>query len=219
MISTIGASFAFSPRARNAISTLSRLSSSSRRLFVILARERLHHADRRQDFLDGRNDLALLLADLARGFLDQPRVVEHDQEQQRRHRQRDQRESPVDVEHHRDHADQRDAVDQCAQQSRSEKALHRVDIGSDAADQVARLLLIVIGDRQPLHVRVQRDRRRSCITHWPDAGGEVFLRVGADRPEYGDRPAQQPPTNSQYREFVRPCDCGDQLHSASHATA
>ena len=65
------------------------------------------------------------------------------------------------------------------------KALDGIDIAGDAADQIAGAFLIVIGEREPLDVRVQRSAQ---IMHDPlaDAGGNVFFAVGTERVEDGD---------------------------------
>ena len=76
-------------------------------LLVVFARERLDHANRGEDLRDHRHQLAFLLPDVARGALDAPREGVHHQEEHRRDRQRDQREAPVQIEHHGDDADQR----------------------------------------------------------------------------------------------------------------
>ncbi len=154
-------------------------------LLVVLARERLDHADRGQDLLDHGDDLALLLAHFARRLLDAPGVSVHDHKKHRRHGEGDQRKPPVDIEHHADHADQRQGVDENAQEAGGDEALDGVDVAGYAADQVAGLLVIVIGEREPLHVRVQGAPQ---VVHHPlaGAGGEIFLGVGAGRPENGN---------------------------------
>ena len=185
MISTIGDSLAFRlARLQRDLDRFQALFLQAP-LFVLFARESLHHADGREHFLDDGDDLAFFLAHLARRLLDQARVaVDHD-EQRRRHGEGDQREAPVDVEHHADHADQRQAVDHHAQQAGSDEALDGIDIAGDAADQVAGLLLIVIGERQALDMRIERLPQ---IVHDPlaDAGGKILFGVGADGVEDRD---------------------------------
>ena len=61
--------------------------------------------------------------------------------------ERDQREAPVEVEHHRHHAHQCQGVDQRTQHSRNNEALNRVDVAGHAADQIASPGVIVIGKR------------------------------------------------------------------------
>ena len=54
------------------------------------------------------------------------------------------------------------------------KRLDGVDVDGDAADEVAGRLLIVVGEREPLHVGV--DEAAQIVRHpLADVGGEVFL--------------------------------------------
>ncbi len=115
-------------------------------LFVILAREGLHYANRSENFLNHRNNLALLLPHLARSLLDAARIGIHYCEQDRRHGKRNQREAPVDAEHNYHHAGEREAINRPAQQPGRDKALDRVDIAGHPADQVSRLFVVVIGE-------------------------------------------------------------------------
>lgn len=108
-----------------------------------------------------------------------------DDEKNRRHAQGNQRKAPVQIEHHSNHAHQRDHIDQRAQQARRNKALNRVDIAGDTAHQVARLFVVVVGQREPLDMRIQPQPE---IVHHPltHTGGQIFFRVRTQRTHYGD---------------------------------
>ena len=60
---------------------------------------------------------------------------------------RDEREFPVDAQHYRHHPHKSQTVDQDAQQTGSDETLDGVDVAGGAADEVARPLLVVIGER------------------------------------------------------------------------
>ncbi len=76
-------------------------------------------------------------------------------------------------------------VDHRAQQPGSDEALNGVDVAGDAADQVAGLFVVVVGERQPLDVGIERAPQ---VVHHPlaDAGGQIFLGVRTDRSDDGD---------------------------------
>jgi hypothetical protein len=97
-------------------------------------RERLDDANRAEPFLDDRHDLALPPPHFAARLLDgaaQPHREHHDE---RRHRQRHQREAPVQGEHPQASGDRRD-VDQDVEQRRRREVLHRVDVVDNRADK------------------------------------------------------------------------------------
>ena len=60
-----------------------------------------------------------------------------------------------------------------------------VDITGNAADEIARLFLIVVGKRKPLDMGIERPPQ---VVHDPlaDAGGEILFRVGAKRIRHGN---------------------------------
>ena len=143
------------PRAQSDLDILEALFLQAMH-FVILARERLYHAHGGKHLLHYGNHLALFFAHLARSFSDAARVFENDQPEHRRNRQCNQRKLPVDVEHHADHADQGQDIDQRVEQVRADKGLDGIDVAGHGAEQVSRAFLIVIGERQPLDVEVER---------------------------------------------------------------
>ena len=105
MTSTSGASFALMLRPAGRLDVGQALRVEAL-LFVVFARERLHHADRRQHFLDDESNSPSFFRTAREAFLIRRVIVIDDEEEHRRHRQRDQRESPVEPEHHADHPDQ-----------------------------------------------------------------------------------------------------------------
>ena len=125
-------------------------------LLDLLAGERLDDARRRYRLLRHRRELALFLLDVARRALDPPREAVDHREQERRDREADQRETRVQVEHHDDHADDRQRVEQDAEHRRRDEALDRIDVARQAHDHVAGLALVVERERQSLHVMIEQ---------------------------------------------------------------
>src|ERR1700693_191518 len=115
-------------------------------LLVLLACESLYYANGSENFLNHRDNFAFLLAYFARGLLDSARIGVDHREQHWHYGERNQGKVPVDVKHHGHHAHQSQAVDQHSQQSRNDEAVSRVDVAGYAAEQVASLLMIVIGE-------------------------------------------------------------------------
>ena len=103
-------------------------------LLVVFSGERFHHANRREHFLQDRHDLALFTADGARSSLDAARETIDDQKEHRRNRKSDQRKLPVEIEHYADHADEREDVDDDAEQHVRDQALNGVNVARHAAD-------------------------------------------------------------------------------------
>ena len=122
---------------------------------IVLPRERLDHTDRRQHFFDDRNNLALFLANFSGSLLDTARVAVNHQEEDRGHGERDQRESPVEIEHDADHAHQRNKVDQGTQQRGIDEALDGIDVAGHAAEEIAAALLIVVSQGELLDAGVE----------------------------------------------------------------
>ena len=186
MMSTSGGSLALTLRAAQAEHDAGLTLLVEPAFLELFPGERLHHADGGDRFLDDRGDLALLLLDGARGPFDVAGdAIDHD-EQERRHRQPDQRKSPVEVEHDRQHADERQQMEHDAEHRRGDEVLGRVDVARQAHDHVAGLAMLVERQRQPLHVVVEQVPQVE-----PDAlghgGRQVLLRVGAHRADDGNR--------------------------------
>ena len=155
-------------------------------ILVVFARERLHHLDRGQLLRDARHQLAFALLHQPRRLLDPLGVDVDEQEHHRRDRQADQREAPVHVEHDAEHADQRQHVDDDAEQRRGDEVLDRVDVAGDAGQQIAGPRLAVLGERQALDALVDHPPQ---IVRDPlrDAGGQELFAVGADRADHRDQ--------------------------------
>ena len=67
----------------------------------------------------------------------------HEQQQERRHADGDQREVPVEPEHEPQHADDRHQVDEDAERRRRREVLHRGHVARDRRQQRSRLLVVV----------------------------------------------------------------------------
>ena len=114
-------------------------------LFIVLAGEGFDYPDGRKHLLHHGNDFPLFFPDLPRSLLDATRVSVNNCKEYGDHRQGNQGETPVQIEHYSDHTQQRQAINQDAQQPRGDEALDSVNVTRDAADKIARLLLIVKG--------------------------------------------------------------------------
>ena len=152
---------------------------------VVLAREGLDEPDGCERLLHDGRDLALLLLHGAGVRLNAPRVAVDDQEERGRDRERDEREAPVEVEHHAEHAEERKAVDEYAEEGRGDEVLHGVNVARHAHYQVARLLLCEEREREPLYVVVEREPE---VVHdaLADARRQIFFSVGRDGADGGD---------------------------------
>ncbi len=117
-------------------------------------------------------------------FFDPARIHVDDYEQGH-NRKCDQGELPIDDEHHRDHAGDRDHVHHDAEHGRSHKVLDRLDITGYTADQVTCASLIVLGERQFRDVVIKGPPQ--IMSHpLPHARAQVFFAVGADGVDQGD---------------------------------
>ena len=150
------------------------------------------------------SQLAFFLPHLPRCFLDPlGKEIDH-QKQHRNNGERDQSKAPVVIEHHADHARERQRVDQHAQQRRSNEVLNRFNIAGDPADQIAGSLFVVFRQGQVMDMLVERPPQ---VVHHPlaDAGGQIFFRVGADRSHDRDHRHRQH-REIQHRKFVVPAN-------------
>jgi hypothetical protein len=165
MSDTIGANFAFKARAFNA--------------FVFFSVERFHNSNRGQHLLDHRDDFSFLVPNISGRLFDSTRVGVHNQKEGRCDRECYQRESPVEVQHHPDHAHQGDRIDQRPQQTRRYKTLNGVDVTRDTADQITRAFLVMERERQSLNVGIERT---SQVVRHPlrNACSQILLNVGAN---------------------------------------
>jgi len=186
-------------------------------LLVLLPGECLHNAHRREHLLNDGEHFAFFLPNLAGGFLDAPGIGIDDGKQNRRDRQCDEREAPVQPEHDADHSHERENVNYGAEQTAADEALNIVDVTGHSADQVAGAILVVEGERQPLHVRV--DRAAQIVGDpLPDAGGQVLFGIGRNRVENGDQ--QNGDAGELHgREFVGAEDVLDEERNARFAGA
>ena len=156
-----------------------------------------------------RQHLPFLFSDGARRLLDPPRVEMHDQEQDRRDRERHQREPPTDVEHHADRSSERQHVDEDPEQRRIDEVLNRGDVARHPHHEVARARLVMFGERQPLNVLV--DAAAQIVSHpLGDTRRQVFLEVAAERIQQRDERDRRD-RHVQRRVPVAPDDTGDGL--------
>src|SRR5581483_12486156 len=98
------------------------------------------------------NNLSLLFPYFPRCLLNAARVREDYKKKERSHRERDQCELPIQIQHHAQHAHQGEAVDHRIEEPGNDEALNGVDVARDAADQIAGLLVIVIRKGKTLNM-------------------------------------------------------------------
>ena len=155
------------------------------RFFVRLARERPDGTDGGHRLLDDRGERALALLYLARRLFDPMRAAIHDGEEERRHRQAEQREPPVEIEHDGEDARQRQHVHRDAEQGGGEEVLRRVHVARQAHHQVAGAARLEERQREPVQVVIQRPAQiqRDALA---DRCGQVLLHERARGPEAGD---------------------------------
>jgi len=72
--------------------------------------------------------------------------------EQRRHGQRDERITPIQPEHHADHAAEEQRVAGEGRQRAGDRVLHVLDVRREAGREIAGLLAIVETERKPLEV-------------------------------------------------------------------
>ncbi len=126
-----------------------------------------------------RSNLSLFLSNFARSFLNPASVAEDNDKQRRSHGKSDQCEFPVKVEHHTNHANQGDDIDQYSEQPLRNETLNGIDIAGNTADQIARTILIVKSKRKFLDVKVDRS---SHIVADPlrNTGSEILFEVAGN---------------------------------------
>ena len=107
-------------------------------------RERLDDADGAEALLDNRHDFALPAPHVAGRLPDDGAEPEDEEGQQRRHRQRHEREAPVQRQHHGEHPADHQHVNQDVEQRGRRELLHGVDVVRDRADERSHLLLVVV---------------------------------------------------------------------------
>ena len=133
----------------------------------------------------------------SRGILYATRKAIDNKEKRRRHQQRDQSEGPAEIEHHQNHAEEREHVHEHAEQRIRDQTLNRVDVAGNAANQIAGPFLIMERKRKALNVVVNNSPQ---IVHDPlaDRSRQNIFEVGTDSAK--DRDAE-------HREYREVQDC------------
>src|ERR1035441_5832551 len=150
---TMGESSDFTRRALSAAWTDSILAESSRPSSVSCSK-RLDGAHGFQALLQDGDDIALALAHLVGSLFYRLLESRDEQQKERRHAHGDEREIPVEVEHHSDHADDGQRIHEDAEQRRGGKTLDRAHIGGDRAQHIADLVSVVILEREAVEVMI-----------------------------------------------------------------
>ena len=122
-------------------------------VLLIFLHQALDGADRRQGLLRHRGHEPVARSRVARRRADAPSVAQDRGEEERRDRERDQGEPPVDPEHGRDHPRQEERVVDHDVRGIRDQIVDGVDVPAEPRGQVARPLPVVESKREPLHVR------------------------------------------------------------------
>ena len=162
------------------------LTTSKLLLLEIFAPERLHHAHGFQALLHGGDDVALLFAYFVSGGFYVALEAGNEEQQERRHRQRDQSKIPVEPEHEADHANDREQIHGDTERRGTGELLDGIHVVGDGAEHRAGLVRIVESQREALqmvisaHAQVVRDPLA-------DAFGVVILDVRGERADGGNQ--------------------------------
>jgi hypothetical protein len=126
------------------------------RLLGRLLRERLHDVDADDALLGDGRHVGHPLLDVAQERVRDVAVPVCEGDEQRRDRERDEREPPVDDEHDAGDADDRKDVLEEEDQAVAEEEAHRLQVDRRAGHQLPRLVAIVKAERQPDEPGVER---------------------------------------------------------------
>ena len=107
-----------------------------------------------------RRDVPELLLDVAQNRVRDVAVAVGDRDDQRRDRERDQREPPLDDEEHDHHGDDREDVLEEEDQAEAEEEANRLQVDGRARHQLAGLVAVVEAEREP--EQVARRAPRAC---------------------------------------------------------
>ena len=146
----------------------------------VLAAEGFDRAHGFQALLQDAHDAALALAHLVGGLFHRLLEPRDEQQQERRHAHSDEGEIKVEVEHHADHADDGQRINQDAEQRRRGEVLDRAHVVGDRAQHIADLVGVVILEREALEMMVEA--MAQVVRHiLGDALGVVIVNVARDR--------------------------------------
>ena len=123
---------------------------------VLLLGERLDDVDADDVLLGDRRDVGHLLLDVAEHGVGDTRVAVREDDDQRCHGSRDERELPVDEEHDHGRADDRQHVLEEEDEPVAEEEADGLEVDRRAREQLARLMPVVEAEREPEQLRVER---------------------------------------------------------------
>ncbi len=167
-------------RCRFARSVCSKTSSeryAELRLLGRLLRERLHDVDADDVLLRDGRDVGELLLHVAERRMGDVAVAIREHDEERRHREHDERELPLEEEEDDGHRDDGEHVLEEEDQAVAEEEAHALEVDGRARHELAGLVAVVEAERQPHEVRVQ-------------AAAHVHLDV--ERLPAGEEPAAAP---------------------------
>jgi hypothetical protein len=140
----------------------------------LLLGERLDDVDTDDVLLGDRRDVGHLLLDVPQDRMRNVAVAVRERDDERRHRERDQRQAPLEVQHHRRHAHDRQHVLEEEDQAVAEEEADRLEVDGGTRHQLARLVAVVEAEGHPHEVGVE---------------GVPHVELDAERLPAGDEPA------------------------------
>ena len=145
----------------------------------------------------------------------------HEQQQERRHADGDQREVPLEPEHEPQHHHDRQQVDEDAERRRRREVLDRGDVARDRRQERSRLLVVVERERQAMQVIV--DAHAKVVSDpLADALGVIVVDVVGGRADCGDQDRGEPGQEREphlvlrHRQIPQPAQPMRQRMAADH---
>ena len=165
-------------------------------LASLLLRERLHDMDADDRLLRHRGDVAELLLDVAQDRVRDVAVAVGDRDDQRRDREREEGELPLDHEQHDHHRRDGEDVLEEEDQAEPEEEADRLQVDGGPRHQLARLVTVVEAEREAQQVRVEAlahvllDSERLPPRDQPAASHQHGLH-DPDGDDRGDHPGER----------------------------
>ncbi len=144
------------------------------RLLPLLLRERLHDVDADDRLLGDRRHVGHLLLHVAQHRVRHVAVAVGEHDDERRDRERHEREPPLEPQHHRGDADDREDVLEEEDEAVAEEEAHGLEVDRRARHELPGLVAVVVAEGQPQEVRVE---------------AVAQVELDAERLSAGDEPA------------------------------
>ena len=162
--------------------------------FLRLLRERLDHVDADDVLLGHRRDVRQLLLHVAERRVGDVAVTVGKRDQDRHHREHDQRELPLEEEQHHGHRDHREHVLEEEDQPVAEEEADALQVDGRPRHQLAGLMAVVEAEGEPNEVRIEPLAHVHLDRQGLSAGDEAPGRHehGTNRSQDHDRPDVEP---------------------------